>query len=166
MAKQLFAVTGRFHGDDDDTTYLVWVYDGEKAEDNFKERLASDTGKEPTNDRPVYVGSSQLIGTVGKNVGGNLPNFVLEPELDRQMREWPEGATLKLKGIGAFAEFGHGGKPMIGWGKRDRTGKIVSLVGRELAADRWEVEEDRSKELSGAASSDEGSASGPCEAPS
>ncbi|WP_371436357.1 hypothetical protein [Polaromonas sp.] len=138
MSKKLYVVTGRNYGDDDDTTYLVWVKPGESAADLFKERLQSETGKSPDVERPVFITNTLVIGETKDGSSPASLKFVLERQLDESMREWPDGATVKIRSTGELMATSAGNE-IVGWAKRGFDGELLTLNGKKINEANWVV---------------------------
>jgi hypothetical protein len=102
---ELFAVSGRIHGDDDDTLLLIWAPDEDAARQRFKGQLRSDRGRDDQMDEDndsddhsrVYVVEVKQVGSLRidgfRLAKGNLPpTLVVAPVSDA---ESSSGAACK-----------------------------------------------------------------------
>lgn len=129
MTRSLYAISGRHHGDDDDTVLMCCVDTGEDPHEAFRWALREEVGglnAADESDRPIYVNSVQLIGHQVAH------GFKLEANLGAAMCQWPVGATLKLQ---------HKFTPeLVGWATRDARGAVTSIDGeKSLDMKVWDV---------------------------
>ncbi len=83
-ALALYAISGRFHGDDDDSMLMFWAATKEDAIESFRRCLLDTKGLEtedPENDEKIYINAADAITTPIARSENPLVLSALAPEL-------------------------------------------------------------------------------------